>query len=504
MATKAFTPAQLASNIAFQTAKKTKPSVSTTPAPLQTLLKPKQQQSQAISTNNIPATPQELPATGAGKKSLSEFGDIIKAKYPQYSGMDSTELGKKMLEKYPQYADKVTLEEPSRLSKVAGTAWAILWGITTGIPLLAGAGKVAEYAWKKLYQATLQPTQQEAEAIQSFRAWTSNARPRIATETAIDLPFFTPWQGRSATSKFWGFGTKAAIWEQSEAAAKQLRSTKVQPVLNKAKTTINIQGTIKELQSEIERMAKQDPDKLEEYKQAYDELAQSFADKKYGNLVLQDVHTLKSWLQGRTPQKFYKWKEITNAYQELRWQLASKLVNKLHNAIKKDYGEDSANLYREYANLKSIKDIWPKALTQWGRKWWAWWVIDWLVSTIATPATTTIGKTLYKWWKAAQVPQQLLNKWFAKVLEKSRAVKFLSKWGRVLSLLADGSLIPWTPANMIEPVNPISYNPDNFIKIKWMWGAEVQKSKLKYNDKLKKKVVETDLWFVDEQGNLIR
>lgn len=68
----------------------------------------------------------------------------------------------------------------------------------------------------------------------------------------------------------------------------------MQPVLNKAKTTINIQGTIKELQSEIERMAKQDPDKLEEYRQAYDELVQSFADRKYGNLVLQDVHTLKS------------------------------------------------------------------------------------------------------------------------------------------------------------------------------------------------------------------
>ena len=122
MATQAFTPAQLASNIAFQTAKKAKPSVSTTPAPLQSLLNTKSQQSQAISTNNIPATPQELPATGAEKKSLSEFGDTIKAKYPQYSDIDSAELGKKMLEKYPQYADKVIVEEPSRLSKVVGTA----------------------------------------------------------------------------------------------------------------------------------------------------------------------------------------------------------------------------------------------------------------------------------------------------------------------------------------------------------------------------------------------
>lgn len=112
MATQPFTPAQLASNIAFQTAKKTKPMAQTTPAPLQSLLKPKTQQSQAQSTQY--KTP-EKPETGA-KQSLSEFGDTIKAKYPQYADLDSEELGKKMLEKYPQYADKV--EMPSVAQKI--------------------------------------------------------------------------------------------------------------------------------------------------------------------------------------------------------------------------------------------------------------------------------------------------------------------------------------------------------------------------------------------------
>lgn len=127
MTTQAFTPAELASNIAFQTAKKASPKVSTTPAPLQSLLKPQLQQSQAISTNNIPwaglpqvnnpiktavetpKIPAVLPATGSGKKSLSEFGETIKTKYPQYADMDPTELGKKMLEKYPQYSDMVEI-----------------------------------------------------------------------------------------------------------------------------------------------------------------------------------------------------------------------------------------------------------------------------------------------------------------------------------------------------------------------------------------------------------
>lgn len=119
MATQAFTPAQLASNIAFHTAKKAKPSVSTTPAPLQSLLKPKPQQSQAQSTMQTQSLPKQLPETGA-KQSLSQFGDTIKAKYPQYANVDSAELWKKMLEKYPQYADKV---------EVAGVAEDIAWWV---------------------------------------------------------------------------------------------------------------------------------------------------------------------------------------------------------------------------------------------------------------------------------------------------------------------------------------------------------------------------------------
>ena len=77
MTNKAFTPAELASNIAFQAAKKASPKVSTTPAPLQSLLKPKVQQSQATFTNNIPKV---LPKTGVDLWALSRWEqDFAKA-----------------------------------------------------------------------------------------------------------------------------------------------------------------------------------------------------------------------------------------------------------------------------------------------------------------------------------------------------------------------------------------------------------------------------------------
>lgn len=117
MANKAFTPAELASNIAFQTAKKASPKVSTTPAPLQSLLKPQSQQPQATFSNNIPwvglsqvnnpiktvvetpKTPAVLPTTGAEtNKTLSKdrVAEIIKN---APAGADKKAIVNKLIER---------------------------------------------------------------------------------------------------------------------------------------------------------------------------------------------------------------------------------------------------------------------------------------------------------------------------------------------------------------------------------------------------------------------
>jgi len=43
------------------------------------------------------------------KMSLSQFGQKIKTKYPQYGSMSDEEIGRKVLDKYPNYADSVDL-----------------------------------------------------------------------------------------------------------------------------------------------------------------------------------------------------------------------------------------------------------------------------------------------------------------------------------------------------------------------------------------------------------
>lgn len=197
MATQAFTPAQLASNIAFQTAKKAKPSVSTTLAPLQSLLNQKSQQSQAPSTMQTQSLPKQLPETGA-KQSLSQFGDTIKAKYPQYANVDSAELWKKMLEKYPQYADKV-----ETVSKAQEFAWwvaqsaletAKLWvmwaeAVAKADPLLSTITKGVELAWgEQLVQGARQLIQKWKEKVMQKL----DAGKRIAWGT--ESPYYKWWK----------------------------------------------------------------------------------------------------------------------------------------------------------------------------------------------------------------------------------------------------------------------------------------------------------------------
>jgi len=525
MANKAFTPAELASNIAFQTAKKASPKVSTTPAPLQSLLKPQLQQPQAISSNNIPwvwlpqvnnpiktavetpKVPAILPTTGAETNKTLSKDKVVEIINNAPAGADKKAIVNKLIERgytleWYGAGKPSTVQDKSALA----TAWAVAWAIWTAIPILSWIGDVAKYAGKKIYQTTLNPTQQEAEAIQSYRAWTSNIKPRLATETALDLPILNPSQGRSITSKFWWFWTRSMIGEQAEAGASDLWQTKVQPLLNKAKTTVNVQGAIKELKSNLERMAKQDPDKLKEYQQAFEELTTAYADPKYANMSLKDLQDLKSWLQQRTPAKFFKWwwVELTDAYRELRGQLSSKLAWKLHSALSKDYWAESAKLYKDYANLQWLSEIWPKALTEWGRKWWFGGFIDFVTNTLATPITSTTGKALYKWGNLLKMPQKLVNLWLkAAVNSWWKLVKSLVKGWKVFSLFEDGSLIPWSPTNLVAPVNPITYNEKDFIKIKWLWGMQVQKDKLKFNKSLGKKVVETDLWYIDENWNVM-
>lgn len=61
---------------------------------------------------------------------LEEFGQTVKTKYPQYSGMSDFQVGQKMLAKYPAYQNKITEEKqkPDYLQKASNIITSIFPG----------------------------------------------------------------------------------------------------------------------------------------------------------------------------------------------------------------------------------------------------------------------------------------------------------------------------------------------------------------------------------------
>lgn len=540
-------PSDLVLQTATQIAEKSKKKTQMPPLPrglasptTQQQLKPTPQLNntplQAVSTalgtaktiNSTPVTPkmpEKLPESGAksfdyrqslkdlrvsmDNKTITSIYDF-KKKFPEFSHLDDKLIKdlwatvanssniESIIQKFPEINQSPSSPIWDNIKSGLQVAWGILWAI----PWATAVWKIAEKVGKWLYWLTLPPTSKEAEALQSYFAGTSKIKPKTAIDTAIEAPLFQVsknvskevlWEWKIA-KQFWMFWTKTHIWTQAETKASNIWKESIQPILNKAKntgTTINVQWVIKELGDDIVNLAKGDPDKLSEYSAAFDELQKSFWWKEFTSMTLDKVQTLKSWLQGRTPQKFFKWQEITNAYGELKWILWSKLVWKLHSAIKKDFGVKSADLYRDYANLSNLSEIWTKARTNAWLKWWFGGFVSTTVEWLATPVTTTTWKILYKTWKALQVPGKTLLK----------GVKNVVKWWNLFTALSDWSLIPWSPSNITNKI--LNTPKSDRIYIKWQKDMWIWKDQLKFNKDLWKKVVSTDLGYIDENGNVL-
>ena len=156
--------------------------------------------------------------------------------------------------------------------------------------------------------------------------------------------------------------------------------------------------------------------------------------------------------------------------------------------------------------MKWLSQVWPKALTEAGRKWGAWALTDWLVGTLATPVTTTVWKLWYKAWKVFdKVSWKPLENTFEllKKLAKKPAVEKVwlnvAKLWRLVSVIEDWGIIPWSPSNLAQTA--MNTSESDKIYIPWT-KMRVPKSSLKTVKWLKKEAVKTDLWFIDEDWNV--
>ena len=369
------------------------------------------------------------------------------------------------------------------LETIAEIGWWIV-GADVGLYL---AWRWLEEWWKAIYEAPIDSSTQEAKRINQVWTKIKDAEAEVKTakkdlkaakimwewveeaekavETAEKNLKTAKWKkvvkvaDTAREYNVWGgileWWTAESRGIQASSKANQIFKQTIEPALEKSTAKINVQKLIEWLAEDIKDIAKNDPDKLKAYNDALADLKKSYKAKEFANYSMKDAQTLKSWLQGRTPQKFYKGKEITNELQELKGMLWSKLTNAIHKNLTNELWESSAKLYKDYANLKEYAwNMVKQSTNAWLKGWfWNFWSTTFhkLTDGASAKAWLLLNKTGEWARKISWVDKAVDSIWDAWNYVLKNWKKFLkaSKWGwlRVedpVGMVQLLRLVPWT------------------------------------------------------------
>ena len=374
----------------------------------------------------------------------------------------SKEQQKKTTIQWGQFIPKWTVNMPikevkpnlSPLAPVAAWAWALAWSYV--------AGKALEWVGKAIYWVTLPPPIDEAKAIQSYRAGVTNVKPRLTTDVLLDTPIIqkTPLKQvmRSPTSALWWIGTRSMIGTQAESAANKIFTKKINPIfdkLDKFWLKIDTNKLVNWAKERVLASKKYSPSQIKEIIANIDEIALEYEP----SLSVKQIDLEKQALVGKIPQKYQNMPKLPNELKVAQKELAKEFRDAVHWTIKNMYWTDSAKLYQDYWSLKWVSEIWPKALTQAGRKWGAWTLMSWLADELATPITTTTWKLTYKAWKALQYLPK-------KVVETIKSMPNTLKWMplKEMAKLAIREMPTWIIAEQFWRVVSDTWMSNNRIK----------------------------------------
>lgn len=383
----------------------------------------------------------------------------------------------------------------AKIWAIAGDVWLwIAWGIWW-LAWLYWAWAASQMVGKGIYWLTLPPLTKEAWALQSYEAGLSKVKPRTVIDTAIESPILQKWDPtKNLQVNLWMFWTRSGIGVQAKARGQQLFEKNINPIFKKADEA-GVKFNYSDLKQEaIDSVNNAKKYSVEQKRAIIDDIEWIFDNYKW-DTTLENLDLNKKDIANKLPQKYYSWAPMTQTVKDAQWTVASVFRNKVHNYINTNYWVNSSKIYKDYANLQDLAKVWQKSMTQAGLKWWAGSFVSTVLEEVATPVTTTAGKLLYKiWWVAKALPETLF-KWAKSWL------KSIVKWWKLFTILDDWTLIPWSPSNIASKA--VNTPKEDRIMIKGT-DQRVHKDWLKYNKDLKMKVVDTDLWYIDEKGNIIQ
>jgi hypothetical protein len=273
--------------------------------------------------------------------------------------------------------------------------WAIVWGAIWGaIPIawkaISKAWWIVKKSWKALYKTAIKPTAQEARQIISTEAklaWSTKAWAK-----KIKMPVT-----RADTALEYGItGTEKGIAVKWQIEANKIFKKVITPALKKSKAEHSIDDIFTKVEQQIawEKSALRKKE-LMEWLSALKEDYLSTGKKTF---TTADLQAEKSMLDEFTPTKIFKWKEVSQGYNQVKNTLANIMREQVRTDLSKVWVKNAQKLYKDYANLSALEDIGVRWITEWGLQGWFGTFWSTVYDKIATPVKTVWGKYIYKLW----------------------------------------------------------------------------------------------------------
>jgi len=299
-----------------------------------------------------------------------------------------------------------------------------VWSLPTSVKVWAWAAAAlptAYWAWsalknigKMIYSLPISKSTNEAEALQNYRAWISDIKPRSTVTSMLEnSSVVSPWKVIARDplraikwlSPFNMAGTEAKIWVDAANKAQNIFTKVINPAFQKADKMgikIWVDDIFDKAIQAAENNKRYDPVTKAWAKAAIEDMRSEYKAAAWDTMSLQNLHNTKSNIQWFTSKKVLNNEISPSDLQNARGIVWNTMKDTLHNTMKEKFGIDSATKYRDYANLQSAADKWILDMTAQKLDQWAGSLVSSLVKKWTTPVATNIGKVTFDLWRWLQ------------------------------------------------------------------------------------------------------
>jgi hypothetical protein len=230
-------------------------------------------------------------------------------------------------------------------ANVSGAA--TIGGITGAVAPVVG--EVMKAVGPKIAEKVIPMSAREAKMVQGYKAnypfWDrvlgKTGAPRTAGATAFDKGLM---------------GSESQIGIKAKRASKNVWENVVDPALKRTSENVNLKSFFDEARQSI---IKNNPElsRQGDLLEALSSIEESYAGKT--NIDYSELQALKEGWAKYVPEKAYRGKPITGAYNDVRDTLSDMARSKIYDTL----GDEVKQAYFDYGNLKGLEELGQKAMT---------------------------------------------------------------------------------------------------------------------------------------------